>query len=161
MKKYLTRYTTIIAIAIIVLVIDLVFKHFFCFEETKEIIPHLINFHTNYGNSGVAFGMLSGNKWLLIIMALAFLCIFFAFDIWQKPKSKLYIIGFSFIVGGALGNLVDRIRLGYVRDFINFTFWESFPTFNMADCFLCIGVALVCIYLVFISTSKKNDKNNK
>lgn len=157
MKKHLTRYAIILAIVSVVLVVDLTFKHFFCFEESKTIIPYIFNFQTNNGNSGAAFGMLSGKKWALIVMTIFFVALFLIYDIWQKPNSKIYMIGFSFIVGGAIGNLIDRIRFGYVRDFINFTFWESFPTFNIADSFLCVGVALVCIYFIFFSGKQKAD----
>lgn len=155
MKKNLTRYAIIFAIVCVVLVIDLTFKHFFCFEESKTIVPYIFNFQTNNGNSGAAFGILSGKKWVLILMTVVFVAVFAVFDCWQKPQSKLYLIGFAFILGGAIGNLVDRIRFGYVRDFINFTFWKSFPTFNMADAFLCVGVAIMCIYLIFFSNKEK------
>ncbi len=162
MKKYLTRYAIILAIVSIVLVIDLTFKHFFCFEESKTIIPYIFNFQTNNGNSGAAFGMFSGKRWGLVLMTLICLAVFVAYDLWQKPKSKTYLLGFSFVLGGAIGNLVDRLRFGYVRDFINFTFWKDFPTFNIADSFLCIGVVLVCIYFVFFSNKKdKNISTNK
>lgn len=155
MKKNLTRYAIIFAIVCVVLVIDLTFKHFFCFEESKTIVPYIFNFQTNNGNSGAAFGILSGKKWVLIFMTVVFIAVFVAYDCWQKPQSKFYLVGFSFVLGGAIGNFVDRIRFGYVRDFINFTFWKSFPTFNMADAFLCVGVAIMCIYLIFFSNKEK------
>lgn len=151
MKKNITRYAIILLIIGMVLAIDLTFKHFFCFEQSKDIIPNLINFQTNHGNDGVAFGMFAGKKWPIIVMTIVLIAVFVAFEIWKRPKSKTFVLGFSFIVGGAIGNLVDRLKFGYVRDFINFTFWPSFPTFNMADTFLCIGVGLVCVYLLFFS----------
>lgn len=156
-KQYIIKYSTIVGIIVLVLVADLVTKHFFCDTEKIEIIPHLINFETNHGNDGMAFGMLSGKTWLLIIISFVFLMLIIIADIKFMPKSMLYNIAIAFIIGGAIGNLWDRIKLKYVRDFINFTFWKSFPTFNIADSFLCVGVVLISIYLVFFHKEKETN----
>lgn len=154
-NKVIIKYVIIASVIALVLVLDLVSKHFFCYEESKQIIPNLIDFQTNYGNDGAAFGILGGKKWLLITITVVFLTAFLLMDIFIKPKSMLYNISIGFIIGGALGNLIDRIWLGHVRDFINFSFWQTFPTFNVADSFLCVGVALMCVYLVFFTGKKK------
>ena len=60
---------------------------------------------------------------------------------------------------GCVGNMYDRIFFGYVRDFIQFDFWKSFPIFNFADAILCIGVVLFVIYLIiYLVKSRKNEK---
>ena len=64
------------------------------------------------------------------------------------------------MIGGAVGNLVDRIMLNYVRDFIFLDFWPTFPIFNIADSFLCVGTVMLAIFLVFFS-DKKEGKNGK
>ena len=89
---------------------------------------------------------------------LIFSQILLSFDAKYKPDSKLYSIGLSFVVGGAIGNLVDRIFLGGVRDFIVFEFWREFPTFNVADSFIVVGVILLAIYIIFFSNEKKESK---
>ena len=62
-------------------------------------------------------------------------------------------------MGGAVGNLIDRIFLGGVRDFIYFIFVPNFPTFNVADSFLLIGTILFAIYAIFIYKPQEKDKN--
>ena len=79
-----------------------------------------------------------------------------------KIKTSIYTISISFIVGGAIGNLIDRIFLGGVRDFLYFEFYPSFPTFNVADSFLCIGIVLMLIYIFFFSSKdfKEKERNS-
>lgn len=160
--KLKNKYILLPLIVIAVIMLDLVTKILFGDISYTEIIPYLINFETNHGNTGAAWGILSGELWLLIIISLLFIGIMITLDLVFKRKSALYTIAFSFILGGAVGNLIDRIFLGYVRDFINFTFLPSFPTFNLADSFLCMGVTLMCVYLIFFdskSTKKVKDDN--
>ena len=76
-------------------------------------------------------------------------------------KTKTYSAGLGLILAGAIGNFVDRIALGYVRDFIMFDFWHSFPIFNFADCCIVIGAALVCIHFIFLSKPDKDVTKNK
>ena len=66
-------------------------------------------------------------------------------------------MSFGLIVGGALGNLYDRIKLGYVRDFIYLDFAPDFPIFNMADSCLCVGAVMMVVYILFMS-GKKSEK---
>ena len=80
-------------------------------------------------------------------------------DFLLKIKSKAYSIGFSLVLAGAIGNFVDRIMLGYVRDFIMFDFWKSFPIFNFADCCIVIGAVVMSIYFIFLSKADKNGTN--
>jgi len=155
------KYLIMLGIIAVVLVFDLVSKALFSDIEWTEIIPFLINFQTNNGNAGVAFGLFSGKRWFLVILAVAILAVIVFVDLKLKSKSKVYLIGTSFVVGGAIGNLVDRIWLGYVRDFVNFTFWPSYPTFNFADCFLVVGCILLCVYLVFFYEKEKKQNENK
>lgn len=149
------KYILMTSLVAVVLLADLITKAIFGDCEFFNVIPHLIDFETNYGNDGVAFGLLSGKKWLLIILTLCLIAVMIFVDVKFKQKGKVYTIGFAFMLGGAIGNLVDRICFGYVRDFIKFAFMPSFPTFNIADSFLCVGVVLICIHLLFLMP--KND----
>ena len=73
-----------------------------------------------------------------------------------KPQSALEKTALAFITGGAIGNFIDRVCLGYVRDFIETAFMD-FPVFNVADSFVCIGAVL---YIIFVLCEEKiNGKN--
>lgn len=154
------KYIILIAIVVVAIVLDLVTKSMFGDISYTNIIPNLINFETNHGNTGAAWGLFAGKKWLLIFIAIIGLIIFILLDIFMiKSRSKLYLCGLGLYLGGTIGNLIDRIALGYVRDFINFSFWPNFPTFNFADCFLCVGATLLCVYLVFYFNKGKNGRS--
>ncbi len=106
-------------------------------------------------NYGAAFGILQSQTVLLIVLSLA--VIIFAWFQRDKLKGypKVFQIGLGLGLGGALGNLVDRIRLGYVIDFLDFQFW---PVFNLADVAIVVGVGLVILGLYFDQTeSRKNS----
>lgn len=126
----------------LVLVLDQLTKYFL---KNKTFI--LTNFlKIDYvENIGAAFGILKGFNWLFIIVA--FIVIFFIFKYYKEiRKEKFYVhLATGFLLGGVLGNLVDRFFLGYVRDFIDFSFW---PTFNVADTFSTIAVIILALYLI-------------
>lgn len=155
MKKWIVIISTIIS----VLVIDLITKHFLFSVQYFNLIPNVISIASNGGNQGIAFGLFSGNTILLIIIAIVLIAGLFIFNYFVKNKNLLYCISFGFIIGGALGNLADRIFLSThaVRDFIYLDFLPHFPTFNFADSFLTIGAILMAIYLIFMAG--KHEKN--
>ena len=103
-------------------------------------------------NYGAAFSLLSGFSWtrvFLIIIALGvlFFTIFFYFKTKTRNLTMLHI-GLILLFAGTLGNLIDRIFLGYVIDFIKFGFWRAFPAFNISDLSNIAGVVLLIISLV-------------
>jgi len=150
----------IIKISLVILVVglDLLTKNIF-YQENLTIIPTLIGVRATSGlNTGGAWGILSENLWLLIIITFVFLAGVVAEEIIVKNTDKLFSVAFAFIVGGAIGNLIDRIFLGGVRDFIFFDFWESFPTFNLADSFLSVGMVLLAVYVLFVYKPKGGKK---
>lgn len=102
-------------------------------------------------NTGAAFSFLSGRTRLLAVFTLFVAVYLVYFLIKQKkknPAKKLYLMSIAMIITGALGNMWDRFALGYVIDFINFTF-ISFPVFNVADIFITIGGVIFCCCLLF------------
>ena len=119
-------------------------------QEPYVLIDGVFEFHyiQNYGS---AWGMLSGKTILLITVTLIMMTlIIYAFI--QTPKNKKYfLLSVCEIVlfSGALGNFIDRIRLGYVRDFIYFSLID-FPIFNVADCYFVISAFIACILVVFV-----------
>ncbi len=93
-------------------------------------------------NSGAAFGILKGQTMLLIWFSVIVIgVIFFLFD--KIPKNKLIQVFTALILGGTVSNLIDRLRLQYVIDFIDFKIW---PAFNLADAAVTIGVIGLIIY---------------
>ena len=109
-------------------------------------IPLIKNiFHLTYiQNTGASFGILSGNNSLLIWFAIiAIGIIIYFYD--AIPKSKYAFVFVALILGGALSNLVDRLRLGYVIDFIDLRIW---PSFNIADAAITVGAIGLIVYLM-------------
>ena len=158
--KLKTKYILLFLIIVITVVIDLVTKVAFGDISYTDIIPNLINFETNHGNYGAAWGLFGGKRGLLIAISIIGFLVFILIDIFViKSKSKMYTTGLGMYLGGTIGNLIDRIGLGYVRDFINFTFMPDFPTFNFADSFLCVGAVLLCTYLIFNFNKEKNGRD--
>jgi signal peptidase II len=107
----------------------------------NESIPVIKNFLdiTMVHNRGAAFGIFRNQVYLFIISAiLAILLV--VFNLKNNKHNKYYLISLSLILAGAIGNLIDRVRLGYVIDFLNFHFW---PVFNVADSAITIGAVML------------------
>ena len=160
LKKKTKLYILLILLTCFVIAVDLVSKHFTTnYYTEKNIIPYLINFKSQE-NTGAAWSIFSNATLALIIISTIAIVFIILYIIFAKDNSILFFISFSFILGGAIGNLIDRIYFGYVRDFIQFAFWEKFPVFNIADSFLTIGIfCLILHYLIhFLKNKNKNKK---
>lgn len=159
--KVKTKYIIMSIIVSIALGIDLISKQLFKDIEYTRIIPNIIAFQTNGGNSGAAFGIFSKSTTFLIVFTIIITACLIIMDIRLNIKTKMYTIGFGLVLAGAIGNFVDRIALGYVRDFIMFDFWKDFPIFNFADSCIVVGAILLCIHFLFLSNSNKQQKVDK
>jgi signal peptidase II len=106
-------------------------------------------FHLTYiRNFGAAFSILQGKQsFLIAVTFIALAAILLYMTIRRKKNHWVLSLSLSFIVGGGLGNLIDRIRLGYVVDFFDF---RVFPVFNVADICVCCGCGLLIYYLFFV-----------
>lgn len=158
MKKK-TSYWVLVAIVIGSVVIDLVTKVIFANVLSKGdivVIPNLLKF-TYIENTGAAYGMLGDKTWLLILISVVFLIAFAIYDFFNHSTSRWYIAGMGLIVGGAIGNFVDRIFLGFVRDFLSISFFNF--VFNMADMFITFGI--ICFAIYFIIGIVKDFKEKK
>ena len=124
-------------------------------------IKHILSFKLAY-NKGAAWSILTGKKFFLVSISLiaSVLVIYLIIKNVDFKKNILLSCAFTLIASGAIGNLIDRIFLGGVRDFIFFDFYKTFPTFNVADSFLFIGTAIVIIYAVFIYKPKEKENTN-
>ena len=124
--------------------------------ESKPPPPDHYFFRWTYvENEGAAFGLLTNAHFLIafaIIMAIATIVIYYRFPYWNHPLLR---IGLGLMLGGAIGNLIDRLRLGYVVDFIDFKVW---PVFNIADSAITIGVISLAFYFIFIFKEKSKSE---
>ena len=152
MKK---KYITISIIFILLLAVDLITKSTFVGAD-YVVIPHLINFLYTQ-KTGAGFSILADKTWLLILLSVAMIIGIVLYDIFAKRKHPLYNVAFALILTGAIGNLIDRVFLGYVRDFVQFAFWQEFPIFNVADICLTFGVILFVIFVLFLDKNPSKD----
>lgn len=123
----------------------------------KIIIKGFISFLTVH-NFGAAWSIFSGKQIFLIIISFIFLFIIIFYYIKEKSKSYLFNVAYGFILAGTFGNLIDRIFLGYVRDFINLEFMD-FPVFNVADACLTIGVVFFILYIIIVAFKEKSGES--
>lgn len=164
MKNFWIQFAVKVIAIVLMLAIDLLTKIYFqnYFESGGADITLINNILgvTYTINTGAAFGIFGNNTIMLIIFTVVFLVVFSFIDLYYRTNNGWYIAGFSLIVGGAMGNFIDRIFLGGVRDFIEFRFID-FPIFNFADIFLTVGVICYIIYLVFyeFKSSKTGPKD--
>ncbi len=110
-------------------------------------------------NKGAAFGILENYTWLFIISNIAILLIFIYIVYKGYIKNDIMLISISLIVGGGLGNLIDRINYGFVIDYISLSFFP--PVFNFADSCIVVGSILFILYIIFDNDNKrtKGEKN--
>lgn len=108
---------------------------------------------TYHQNTGAGWSMLEDYPILLIILTIAILIVLTVYVIKTKPQSKLFRWSVSLIYAGAISNLADRIFRGFVVDMIQTDFIE-FPIFNVADCCVVIGSALLCLYIFMVPDEK-------
>lgn len=141
-------------------------------DTSVTLIPKFLNIYYTH-NPAAAFGSSFGLDKLLgetgvrvVFIIISFVAIgFFGFFMYRnRGKHKMSRVAFALIIGGAIGNLIDRLFLGYVRDFIQFEYFgltifgqKTFAIFNFADAALCIGVALFAIYYIFIYKEPKKE----
>ena len=116
-------------------------------------------------NTGAAWSLGGGSDvFMTVVIVITFIAIaafLFLLFFPDKRKNMLFLVSLALITGGAAGNLIDRVSLGYVRDFLDFyPFGYNFPVFNVADMGLVIGVIMmiVCILVYFFRTEKNSEK---
>lgn len=124
--------------------------------ETKEFISGFLSF-TYIRNTGGAWSILEGKMMFFYIMTVVVVAVLLYLLVKNIKSSKWFTVGLSLILAGALGNFIDRLRLGYVVDMFQ-TEFMNFPIFNVADMALVIGVACVLIYLILDERKEKKSK---
>lgn len=167
--KRVIFYALPIVVLAVTIVLDLLtksyFKDLYFKQGTTVFIKGLISI-TYVQNTGAAWSFLSGVSWaqtFFKILTVVALCLFTAMYLYaMKKRYKWLMYSIVFIVGGTIGNFVDRVAFGYVRDFILLTFMD-FPVFNIADSFLCVGVVMFVIHYLFLDSDAlfKKSSDNK
>ena len=120
--------------------------------SSVPIIQDVLHF-TYVENRGAAFGILQNHRWVFMILSVLVMVIILA--VMFKYKSYLHPVmmtGLCFVIGGGIGNMIDRTINGYVVDFVDFTL-INFAVFNIADMFICVGVGLLILDIIL----KKSD----
>ena len=153
-----TKYIKLACIAGIIVILDLISKAIILNKiplyHSIEVIPGFFSL-THIQNAGGAFGLLANQSsdvrdiFFLIVSSLAICLIFFLYK--NTPKThSLLAAGFALILGGAAGNLIDRIRLGKVVDFLDFYIGNlHWPAFNVADSAISVGVVIFIFHILF------------
>ena len=149
-----------IIIIILVIALDQVTKYLTLANlasiPTFPIIEDVLHL-TYVENRGAAFGMLADHREVFMIISTVGIIAIFVWMAVSKPKSLWMRIGLSFVIGGGIGNMIDRIARGFVVDMIDCRF-INFYVFNVADSFVCVGCGMVLIALVIEIIAEAKQK---
>lgn len=124
--------------------------------ESFTVIEGFFNFKY-VRNTGAAFSMFDNpdERWIFMSISTVAIIVMVVYLWYNRKGDKLLCLSLSFVLGGGIGNMVDRTLLGYVIDFLDFIIWRTpegkeihFATFNIADSFVCIGVGLMALAVI-------------
>ena len=132
---------------------------------TAELVPGTSNpivngvLHMTYiENTGMSFGLLSEHRWVFMLLSTLGIAALFAYLVYLKGQDKLLCFSLSLMIGGGIGNMFDRVSLGYVVDFVDFCYFDFWKwVFNLADACICVGAALMVLSV--LASYKKEKKN--
>lgn len=115
-------------------------------------------FHLNYHeNRGAAFGIMQDSRWIFLTISTVSIIAMLFYLFSGKSQNKLSNAAISLIIAGGIGNMVDRLSLGYVIDFLYFKLID-FAIFNVADSFVCIGAGLLILSLILDIIKEEREK---
>lgn len=124
-------------------------------DPPQDLLPGLVEL-TRVHNYGAAWSSFSGQRWLLVgLTSLILLAVLFVLAR-RTVRHPLGVLAGCLILSGGLGNIIDRVRLGYVVDMFHFQFWPSYPVFNTADICVVCGAVLAAVYYLWFY--EKYDK---
>jgi signal peptidase II len=146
------QWASLVAVALAALGADQLTKAIVTGElglnEEAHVVGPFSSHHVQ--NSGIAFGFFSSATSLVILLtgvAVVWMIYFFARS---GSRHAVLPVALGLVIGGSVSNLIDRVRLGHVTDFLDFTYW---PAFNLADTFIVVGVAILLLALVAVDRS--------
>lgn len=147
-------------LSILILILDLVTKAV-TDGMFQEAIPGFFHIESHH-NTGASFSIFSNSKvaqiiFIILGFVVSLFLIWYSFCSKNKHLNNLYYAGSGLMLSGIIGNLLDRLMFGYVRDFIALDFM-NFAIFNVADSALCVGVFCVAIWLLFFAFKEEKGK---
>ena len=157
----MARILLALVLSVLIIVLDQWTKalivNSFQLYESREILSWFNLVHVR--NFGAAFSFLSSEggwqRWFFTVLTSVISVVLVVWIVRLPAAEKLQRIAFTLVLGGAIGNLIDRVRLGYVVDFIDWHVAEHhWPAFNIADSAICIGVGLLFVQMFFMSKTK-------
>ncbi|WP_395143435.1 signal peptidase II [Moraxella atlantae] len=151
-------------LAVLTIIIDQLTKQYFVqhytLYESHPVIPPVLNWTLAY-NKGAAFSFLADKGgWQIVFFSVLALAVATAIAVYLRrvPQQARWLsLGLAWVMGGALGNVIDRIRYGHVIDFIHVHYADvwNYPIFNVADMAICGGVALILLDTLFLENRRK------
>lgn len=162
-KKKWWLYIVELAVIAVILIADLLSKkyvwNFLDQNGVQENVIGLFNL-VKVKNEGAGFGIFQGKTIALTVITFIVVIAICVYLFFALKESEWLRISLVFVTAGGIGNIVDRIAFGYVRDFIQFSFWDSFPVFNVADSFVTVGAFMLVVVLIvmLVQEGKKNQK---
>jgi len=158
-------YKKILSFGLFLTIIDQIIKYLVVinlkFTESIKIISNFF-YITYIRNAGAAFGMFQNGGTLLIILSIIAIIGLIKYIIEDKNITKTEAISYSFVFGGILGNLIDRIVNGYVIDYLDFyIFGYDYPIFNFADILIVIGFGIILINLFIKGDYNETNKRRR
>lgn len=151
-----------LVIGVVIAVVDQIIKYFVSTYlapvGSVNVIGDLFKL-TYVENRGVAFGMFEDMRWVFIILTSALIGIIIYLLFNKKFDGKLFYIASALVLGGGIGNLIDRIFYGYVIDYLSLSFFP--PVCNFADYCITVGTILLMVYLLFFSDFTKSSKKEE
>ena len=152
----------ILPISLLLVVIDQIVKILVINKMTLQQSIIVINnfFNITYvRNTGAAWSILSGNVLLLIMISIIALGVIYYYLIKDKELKKIDILSYSMLIGGIIGNLIDRVVHGYVIDYLDFKIFNyNFPIFNIADTLIVISIIIIGISLI-VGEYREQNRN--
>lgn len=155
------QFISLIVGAVLV-IIDQIIKYFVSAYlqpvGSVSVIDNIFSL-TYVENKGVAFGMFSDMRWIFVALTSILLVIIIFYMFKKRPKGKFFYVCAALIIGGGIGNLIDRIFYGYVIDYLSLSFFP--PVCNFADYCITAGTIMLVIYLLFFSDILDSSKKAK
>ena len=152
-------YALCAALALALLGLDQWVKHYVTVHiplgEAQPLLPGLVELRTVH-NYGAAWSSLAGMRWLLVAITGVIIAAVAVILIRRIVRHPVGVMAGFLILSGGLGNIVDRVRLGYVVDMFHLEFWPSYPVFNVADICVVCGALLGAVYYLWFY--EKDDR---
>ena len=155
-------YILCTALALALLGLDQWVKHYVTANiplgETQAFLPGLVELRTVH-NYGAAWSAFSGRRWLLVAVTGVIVLAVVTVLVRRLVRHPVGVAAGFLILSGGIGNIIDRVRLGYVVDMFHLEFWPSYPVFNVADICVVCGAAFAAVY--YLRFYEKYDKRGK